>query len=816
MSSTARGRDLRLLAPAAVAWASAWLAVAAPDVAIASWVPMALAWALALGAFIGVVIVHRTGRAPGVRAVAAAVLVASAAAAVVVHSAHATALVRDASPLAAAAADHATVDVAVELTGTPRAVMASPTMPWLADDGMVRFDARLVAVDGRAASPVSVRVSGAEARGLGFGAIAGFRARVMRAPAAEAEGFVLRPVGDLDVRAPGPLLAWSAALRAGFAEAADRLGGDGGALVPGLAIGDTAAVGAELDASMKASSLSHLTAVSGANCAIVTALAFALAAACGAPRAVRVVVAIAALAGFIVLVTPEASVVRAGAMAIVVLVATASGRPGGGVAALSVAVIALLAVDPWYARDYGFALSVCATAGLLLLAGPIGERLARFVPGPLAVVLAVPIAAQLACQPVLVLLAPSIASYGVVANLLAGPAAPVGTMVGLLGCLLLPVLPSVGFAALQVAWLPATWIAIVAHGIAALPGAQLPWLADAPGAALLAAVTAGALWLVLARRRPVRLVRAVAGCLVLALAIPVGILVGGPAVIRSGAPGNWTIAACDVGQGDAVLIRSAGSTALIDTGPDAQALERCLQLTGVDRIDLLVLTHWDADHVGGSDAVAGRVGTVLHGPLDGERSDRVIEPMAAAGAEFVEATAGRRGRLGDASWELLWPPPGEPPGNDASLVLDLEMPGWRGLFLGDLGEGAQQRMLARTALARYDLVKVAHHGSADQSAQVYSAAAATVGIVGVGADNGYGHPTGHLLDLLASAGTAVVRTDLAGTSLITVVDGEFELWSERRARAPAPRAPGTGGTGTAGGGTARAPSGADRRLDRRR
>ena len=94
-------------------------------------------------------------------------------------------------------------------------------------------------------------------------------------------------------------------MRTGFAEAAGSLDGDGGALVPGLAIGDTSAVGDELDAAMKASSLSHLTAVSGANCAIVTAAAFALAAAVGLratdPRGRRARRAL----GFVVLVTPS-------------------------------------------------------------------------------------------------------------------------------------------------------------------------------------------------------------------------------------------------------------------------------------------------------------------------------------------------------------------------------------------------------------------------------------------------------------------------------------------------------------------------------
>src|SRR4029453_9524276 len=131
--------------------------------------------------------------------------------------------------------------------------------------------------------------------------------------------------------------------------------------------------------------------------------------------------------------------------------------------------------------------------GVFSLGGPRAARLGRVMPVPLAAALAVPLAAQLACQPILVLLDPVIAVYGVPANLLAAPAAPIGTVVGLLGCLVLPVLPSVGVAFLQVAWLPASWIALVAHGAAGLPGGRLPWLPDAAGALLLAGCTALAL-----------------------------------------------------------------------------------------------------------------------------------------------------------------------------------------------------------------------------------------------------------------------------------------------------------------------------------
>ncbi|MDR6907072.1 competence protein ComEC [Agromyces sp. 3263] len=785
-------RDLRLLPPAGAAWLAAWCAVASPDVGVDPAVVARLAWAA--GVILAVAVLALTGARRGssaahaLRAVLTAALIASTAMGLVATSA-ALALERRAeSPLAAAADAHVVVDVLIEVASGPRPVRAPP---WASSGDAAaptfRVDAQVIGVDGVEVPTVSSTVM-LELRGeeLSLGTRVSFPTRVVVLPGAEQHGFQLRPTGDARVIAPPPWLGWAVALRSGLATASTALGGDGGALVPGLAIGDTAAVGVELDAAMKASSLSHLTAVSGANCAIITAAAFALAAACGLRRGVRVALALVALAGFIVLVTPQPSVVRAGAMAVVVLIAIASGRPGGGVAALSVAVVGLLVFDPWLARDYGFALSAAATAGLLLLAAPLAVVLGRLMPRPLALVLAVPVAAQLACQPILVLLDPAIAVYGVPANLLAAPAAPVATVVGLLGCLVLPVLPSVGAAFLQVAWVPATWIALVAHGTAGLPGGRLAWLPDAPGAALLTACTALALAVTFAPPSRPRLRAAGVALLAIGLAVPVGVSFGAPVVSASTRPARWDVAACDVGQGDAVLIRSAEATALVDTGPDPAALARCLVLLGVDRIDLLVLTHWDADHVGGSEAVVGRVGTVVHGPLDGDRSDRVLDPLVRGGADSAEVVAGHRGVLGDAQWRVLWPLARAAPGNDASVVVEVDAPAFRGVFLGDLGEGAQDRLLRSADLGVVDLVKVAHHGSADQSASLYERLHATIGVIGVGLDNGYGHPTDRLLGILGDEGTSVVRTDRSGTITIAAAEGGFDVWAERGDVGPGP------------------------------
>ncbi|MFB9644036.1 ComEC/Rec2 family competence protein [Agromyces lapidis] len=786
--------------PAAAAWAAAWLVVAAPDAGVPQWVAPTWLWVLAAALLLAALLGHGygygiRGRASRLGSVAATASIAAVAAALVATSAGIALSARDASPLARAADARSTVAVVIELTAAPRA-MVSVSPAWSATQAVedddrtgeasgpvrssMRIEGRIVRVDGAAVAPVPVSgIVDAVPATLQLGAVLCFRARASPEPSVEASAFRLRAQSDVEVAAPPAWLGWSAGLRTGFADAATRLGGDGGALVPGLAIGDTSAVGEPLDAAMKASSLSHLTAVSGANCAIVTAAAFALAAALGLRRGIRVIIALLALGAFVVLVTPESSVVRAAVMAVVVLIAVAAGRPGGGLAALALAVVVLLVVDPWYARDYGFALSVCATAGLLVLAGPLSRALARVMPVPFAVMLGVPLAAQLACQPVLVLLDPAIAVYGVPANLLAAPAAPLGTVAGLIGCLLLPVLPSLGYAAMQLAWLPAQWIAVVANTLAALPGGRLPWLPDAPGALLLAVCTALALRLVLGRPLGRRARTSMVALLVIAVAVQLGVVVGGQVITRISRPGDWEVAACDVGQGDAVLLRSGEATALIDAGPDPAVLTRCLDLLGVERIDLLVLTHWDADHVGGVAAVEGMVTTVLHGPLDGERSSRALDPLLAEGAEATAVTAGAHGALGRTQWRILWPVPDTPPGNDASVVLEVAAPSYRGVFLGDLGEDAQRRMLTDSGLGRVDLVKVAHHGSADQRDALYERLGASVGLIGVGADNGYGHPTDRLLELLERTRTMPLRTDLSGTIVLSPDGNGMRVWSER-------------------------------------
>lgn len=692
-------------------------------------------------------------------------------------------------------------------------------------DGAASWDGRVVEVTGEVTSSASVGRDGRlwmEVQLTGIGSPGEVRAAVapVRIGVEPGDGFDLgaavRVTGEavatdageravlvvfamkagVDAPASG-VFAVAADARSAFIDRATRLPEPGAGLLPGLAVGDTRAVSEELDDDMRTSGLSHLTAVSGANCAIVVGAAFWVTALCGGGRALRVVVAAVALAGFVVLVTPEPSVIRAAVVAGVAMITVLLGRPRAGAGMLALAVVGILVADPWLAATPGFALSVAASAALILLAPPLMRGMSRWMPEPVALAVAVPLAAQLACGPIIALFAEQQSLIGVAANLLAAPAAPLATVLGLLACLTAPVAPVADLFAAS-AWLPSAWIATTATTAADLPLAQILLPPGVSSAVLVLVVSVAAAVVILRPRSigpprviPVAAVVRGSSAAVLIVVLSLGIsaaLLDGPLATAT-VPERWAIAACDIGQGDALVVRSEASVAVIDTGPEPAALTSCLRSLGIDRVELLVLTHFDVDHSGGVDALQGRVDTVLHGPPAEPDDQRVLDVLAAGGATLRAADAGQRGQLGASDWRVLWPrrlSSAFPPGNDSSVVVEFDGGGVpRSLFLADLS-AASQRVLLRTArlLGGYAVIKVAHHGSADQEPALYQALGATIALYSVGADNDYGHPRRETLDLLASTGAQAFRTDEQGRILIGLQDGELQVWTESSVGAP--------------------------------
>lgn len=668
-------------------------------------------------------------------------------------------------------------------------------------------------LDGVSGLGVPVRVVPGERLRASAGAVLRARATVQDDDGGAPTAAVVFLRGAPTATPPTGLLAATERVRQAFTAVTDDLPEPGGALLRGLAIGDRSGLDPATESAMETTALTHLTAVSGSNCAVVVALVIAGCRALGFPRGLRVVAAVGFLVAFVVLVRPDPSIVRAAVMAVVVLAVRLSGRPLRGVPLLALTVLGMLVVDPWYARAPAFALSVLATGGIVVLAPRLTALLARWWWQPVAAAVAIPVAAQLACWPVTVLLAPTLPTYAVPANLLTEPLAPVVTVTGLAACLLAPVWPWGAAVVAHVAWAPAAVIGAVALGAAGLPAATLDWPAGPVGAATAGLVSLAVAGAVLADR-PRRTWALVAAGTVLAIGL--GVVAVPRLVVLSTVPVDWSVVACDVGQGDAVLVRDgAGPVALVDTGDDEELLLRCLDLLGVDRIDLLVLTHFDRDHVGAVGAVADRAVRALVGPVGRPEDERVVGTLGRAGVEVRTADDGTSGTLGALDWRVLWPRAGAPEaGNDASVVLETAAGASctacvSGVFLGDLGEHAQRR-LRPLAEARPDVVKVAHHGSADQDPGLYRQLAAPIGLIGVGADNTYGHPTASALDVLRAAGTTAFRTDEQGTIVVSrAADGSLQVWTERAA---APSAAEPSGADPSAVPSEPAPSAAARRI----
>ncbi|MBM7490329.1 competence protein ComEC [Micromonospora luteifusca] len=555
-------------------------------------------------------------------------------------------------------------------------------------------------------------------------------------------------------------------LRAGLQRACAPLPDDPGGLLPGLVVGDTSRLPPAVEEDFRATGMTHLNAVSGSNVAIVVGAVLLLARWARAGPWLAVGLCGVALVGFVILVRPSPSVVRAATMGAIGLAALAAGRPRAALPALAAAVTVLVLVDPELAGDPGFALSVLATGGLLLLAPRWRDGLRRRgVPPGLAEALAVPAAAQLACGPVVAGISGTVSLVAVPANLLAVPAIAPATVLGVLAAIVSPIWPA---GAEFVAWLaswPAWWLVVIARQGARLPGGTLPWPGGVPGALLLTVLTVA---LLVAVRRPlVRRLVAVVGVAAVLGALPVRLAAAG------WPPPGWVVVACAVGQGDALVLPvGSGRAVVVDAGPEPGAVDGCLRRLGVREVPLLVVSHFHADHVGG---VAGvfrgrRVDSVLvPSSTDPESGRDLVRAAATAGrAALLTTVAGARHPIGGVDLVVLGPPyplagtRSDP--NNNSLVLRATVAGVRILLPGDAETEEQHALLTRTTpdQLRADVLKVAHHGSAYQDPSFLDAVRPAVALVPVGSGNTYGHPNPGLLARLSRGGTRVLRTDTDG------------------------------------------------------
>lgn len=506
--------------------------------------------------------------------------------------------------------------------------------------------------------------------------------------------------------------------------------------------------------------------------AVVLGAVLALCAATGTPLRLRPVLAGLALVAFVVLARPSPSVLRAALMGAVGLLALATGSRRAPVPALAAAVLVLVLVSPELAAAPGFALSVLATAGLLVLAPPWQRSLARWLPGWLAAALAVPAAAQVACGPVVAALGGGVGLLSVPANLLAVPAVAPATVLGVTAALVAPLCLPLAQLLCWLAYPAVAWLTGVARVGAELPGAALPWPDGLRGALLLAVLILLVL-LLLERAGTRRALLVTAGAAASTGCVLLLVLPGWP-------PRHWQVVMCDVGQGDALAVRTGRDAALVvDAGPDPDVVDRCLRRLGVRAVPLVVLTHPHADHVAGlagvlRDRVVGGV-QVEPSVFVGPHLAAVTDVARAARVPLVEGRVGEERRVGGVTWRVVGPTRpyrgtrSDP--NNGSLVLRLEVGGRVLLLAGDVESEAQADLLADPAALRADVLKVPHHGSADQDAAFLAAVRPRLALTSLGAGHSYGHPAPSTLEELSRLGARVLRTDRDGDVALLDRDG---------------------------------------------
>jgi competence protein ComEC len=584
---------------------------------------------------------------------------------------------------------------------------------------------------------------------------------------------------DWEVRGRrGGVGAVSDRLRAHVARAiAPGLSGERRAVLAGIVLGEDEGLTEELRDDFKASGLYHLLAVSGQNITVLALGVLGLGWLLGIPRVLAEVAAISAIAGYVLAVGWQPSVVRAGVAGTLASLAWLLSRTRDRWHFLALGAAVLLAWTPASLLEPGFQLSFAAVGAIFLLLPPLRRALEGYpLTDWLRDALAVSTACGAATAPILWLQFGSVPVYSLVSNALVTLA--IGPLLGiaLVGSLLEPLLPS---AALALAWLNgwlAAYIAACARVIAGLPFSQIE-----SGAAVAILLVTPAAVLLLHRlphwRRPL----AVASAAAFAPALLVWQLAP---EARLPPPSGLRITVLDVGQGDGILLQVPEGAVLVDQGPPEADVAQQLRKLGLRRLSAVVLTHPQRDHIGGAEGVLRRlaVDRVLDPRLAGTGPYERAALAAAAdrGVPVEKTRAGDGFRLGRLRLRVLWPDRAGTPAEDPNLLPIVLLASY-GEVDALLTADAETEVTARLLSQRVEILKVAHHGSADPGlAAELRELRPDVAVISCGRGNDYGHPTPSTLAALRdSPGLQLYRTDEDGRVVLETDGRRISVRTDR-------------------------------------
>jgi competence protein ComEC len=583
-------------------------------------------------------------------------------------------------------------------------------------------------------------------------------------------------------------------------------------LARGFVLGDDERIDAAMVEDFRRAGLSHLLAVSGQNVALLALLVMPLLAALGMPLRTRLLWILAAIAVYVPLAGGGPSIVRAGVMGALTLLATLAGRRSSRLYALVVAALVTLAIDPGIAADVGWQLSFAAVLGILALAGPLRDALAARIGTrgwrrALAEGAAVTVAATLATAPLIAFHFEALSTMTLVANLLALPAVAPAMWLGMLVSIGAQVpgfpaavpnalaAPLLAYIATVARWCGRPdWAYLQVHiGLGGLVASYALLVLTALGvpasmrrrriAALRhsrpAQERCNALGIPESRKALHRDWRRVLGVVLLLVAFLLVALIGfgwsGPREHQVPPTHGLRVTVLDVGQGDAILLQPADAApVLVDGGPPGDGLAAKLSEAGVDALGFSVVTHEEADHAGGIEELLGRfpAGTLLYARL----GRQLRAEARTAESDPTRLAAGDTIRSGGLRLEVLWPPAellAEPLGaadpNSQALVLLARWGKFSMLLSADAEAGE-----VPIDPGPVDVLKVAHHGSDDPGlGALLDRTTPRLAVISVGGGNSYGHPTPGTLAELAAHEILTLRTDEAGNIVIDADQDSF-------------------------------------------
>ena len=589
--------------------------------------------------------------------------------------------------------------------------------------------------------------------------------------------------GDMTILRPErtPLRYWPALLTRALQNGISTVfSGEPAGLANALVTGDKDDLTDSFNAQLRRTGLSHVVVVSGMHLSILIWTVVSLL----GPQRRR-----SALAGTILILLVMAmagntpSVVRAGILQLFLLFGPLVGRRRDSLTSLSLALLVLLAANPYAAANIGLQLSFGAVLGQYLFGSIIQTALLNRLllqPGKaplrrlwngaarlIAATLAATLGSQVFTLPLCAWYFGTISLVAPLANLLilwAVTPAFLGTLAaGLLGCFL----PTVGGWAALIVTPFLQWILAVTGLLSQLP---------------FAAVTTGSIyyqaWLLLVyillclallwRGKRRWLTPLCAGSVGLCAAILCTSL-----SFHSGA---LTVSVLDVGQGQSVLLRSGNYLALVDCGGDSydnpgDIAADYLANLGRDTLDLLVLTHFHTDHANGIPQLLERVDVaVLAVPdvdLDNPLRESILTQAEEARTEVWFIEDDYTITLDDGTVFRLFAPLTIGETNEEGLTVLCSSDAFDTLITGDMNSEVEQLLLSHAQLPDIELLVVGHHGSKySTSEELLEAVRPEMAVISVSGDNHYGHPTPEVLQRLAGAGAQVYRTDRDGTVTI--------------------------------------------------